>query len=87
MYRADDFNVQLFDSVQVRSQWDAKAEKWFFSVVDVVQVLTDSSIPKRYCSDLRRKLGKESGQAYDEIVRLKMTAVDGRLRDTDAADV
>jgi DNA-damage-inducible protein D len=79
--------VKLFESVQVRSHWNAEEEKWYFSVVDVVQVLTDSSIPKRYWSDLRRKLEKESGQPYEKIVRLKMKATDGRLRDTDAADV
>ena len=79
--------VQLFESTRVRSHWDAAQEKWYFSVVDVVQVLTDSTIPKRYWSDLRRKLEKESGQPYEEIVRLKMPAADGRLRETDAADV
>ena len=79
--------VKLFESVQVRSQWDERQEKWYFSVVDVVQVLTDSTIPKRYWSDLRRKLEKESGQPYEKIVRLKMPAADGRLRETDAADV
>jgi DNA-damage-inducible protein D len=45
----------------VRSHWGVRAEKWYFSVVDVVQVLTDSTIPKRDWSDLRRKLEKESG--------------------------
>lgn len=80
-------HVQLFESVQVRSHWSAEKEKWYFSVVDVVQVLTDSSIPKRYWSDLRRKLEKESGQPYEKIVRLKMPAADGRLRETDVADV
>ena len=79
--------VKLFESTRVRSHWEAAHEKWYFSVVDVVQVLTDSSIPKRYWSDLRRKLEKESGQPYEEIVRLKMPAADGRLRETDAADV
>lgn len=79
--------VKLFESTRVRSHWDAAHEKWYFSVVDVVQVLTDSTIPKRYWSDLRRKLEKESGQPYEEIVRLKMPAADGKLRDTDAADV
>ncbi len=79
--------VAMFESVQVRSQWNADEEKWYFSVIDVVQVLTDSTIPKRYWSDLRRKLEKESGQPYEKIVRLKMPAVDGRMRDTDAADV
>ena len=79
--------VKLFESNRVRSHWDAAQEKWYFSVVDVVQVLTDSTIPKRFWSDLRRKLEKESGQPYEEIVRLKMPAADGRLRETDAADV
>ena len=79
--------VKLFESTRVRSHWEAAHEKWYFSVVDVVQVLTDSTIPKRYWSDLRRKLEKESGQPYEEIVRLKMPAADGRLRETDAADV
>jgi DNA-damage-inducible protein D len=80
-------HVELFESVQVRSHWNAEEEKWYFSVVDVVQVLTDSTIPKRYWSDLRRKLEKESGQPYEKIVRLKIPAADGRWRDTDAADV
>jgi DNA-damage-inducible protein D len=80
-------HVDLFESVRVRSHWNAEEEKWYFSVVDVVQVLTDSTIPKRYWSDLRRKLEKESGQPYEKIVRLKIPAADGRLRDTDAADV
>lgn len=83
----NEHEVGLFESVQVRSHWSADEEKWYFSVVDVVQVLTDSTIPKRYWSDLRRKLGKESGQPYEKIVRLKMPAADGRLRETDAADV
>ena len=79
--------VKLFESVQVRSHWDETEEKWYFSVVDVVQVLTGSSIPKRYWSDLRRKLEKESGQPYEKIVRLKMSAQDGKARETDTADV
>lgn len=82
-----DHEIKLFESVQVRSHWDAAQEKWYFSVVDVVQVLTGSTIPKRYWSDLRRKLEKESGQPYEKIVRLKMPAADRRMRETDAADV
>jgi DNA-damage-inducible protein D len=80
-------HVELFESVQVRSHWNAEDEKWYFSVVDVAQVRTDSTIPKRCWCDLRRKLEKESGQPYEKIVRLKMPAADGRLRDTDVADV
>jgi DNA-damage-inducible protein D len=83
----NDHRIKLFESVNVRSHWDVVQEKWYFSVVDVVQVLTDSSIPKRYWSDLRRKLEKESGQPYEEIVRLKMPSADGKSRETDTADV
>ena len=85
--KKNDQGIKLFESAQVRSHWDAEQEKWYFSVVDVVQVLTDSSIPKRYWSDLRRKIEKESGQPYEEIVRLKMRANDGKSRETDVADV
>jgi DNA-damage-inducible protein D len=83
----NEHNIKLFESVNVRSHWDDVQEKWYFSVIDVVQVLTDSSIPKRYWSDLRRKLEKESGQPYEEIVRLKMPSADGKSRETDTADV
>ena len=62
--------VKLIETVQVRSHWSETEEKWYFSVVDVVQVLTGSTIPKRYWSDLRKKLEKESGQPYEKIVRL-----------------
>ena len=82
-----DQQVKLFESVQVRSHWSDLEEKWYFSVVDVVQVLTGSTIPKRYWSDLRKKQEKESGQPYEKIVRLKMHAKDGKARETDTADV
>lgn len=52
----------------------------FFSVVDVISVLTDTDIPKRYWSDLKRKLKKEGSQVYENIARLKMMAPDGKLR-------
>lgn len=80
--------IQLFEDHQVRSAWDDQKEEWFFSVVDVVSVLTGSSEPKRYWSDLKRKLKKEgANQTYENIVRLKMTAPDGKGRLTDAASI
>ena len=62
--------------------------EWYFSVVDVVAVLTESSIAKRYWTDLKRKLSNEEGffEVYDKIVRLKLTAEDGKLRATDCAN-
>ena len=79
-------NIKLFEEKHVRSVYNEQDEKWYFSVIDVIQVLTDSTVPKRYWSDLKRKLSKEGSQAYDKIVHLKMTAEDGKNRVTDTAD-
>jgi DNA-damage-inducible protein D len=79
--------VQLFESVQVRSRWSESEEKWYFSVVDVVQVLTDSERPRKYWSDLKTKLRKEGSEVSEKIGQLKMRAPDGKERETDAADV
>ena len=79
-------NIKLFEEKHVRSVYNEQDEKWYFSVIDVIQVLTDSSVPKRYWSDLKKKLSKEGSQAYDKIVHLKMTAEDGKNRVTDTAD-
>ncbi|RYD72806.1 MAG: hypothetical protein EOP53_21275 [Sphingobacteriales bacterium] len=78
--------VKIFEQKQVRSYWDEEKEQWFFSVIDVIEILTGSSIPKRYWSDLKKKLTKEGSQVYEEIVRLKMKAEDGKMRETDMAD-
>jgi hypothetical protein len=76
-----------FDGQSIRRVYDEDTEIWWFSVIDVVQVLTDSNNARRYWSDLKRKLAQESGseQAYEKIVQLKLTAPDGKQRDTDCA--
>jgi len=79
-------NIKLFESKKVRTHWDCKKEQWLFSVIDVVEILTDSTIPKRYWSDLKKKLQAVGSEAYEKIVRLKMEAPDGRFRETDVAD-
>jgi len=79
-------NIKLFESKKVRSHWDVEQEKWLFSVIDVIEILTGSSIPKRYWSDLKKKLASEGSETYEKIVRLKMLAEDGKMRDTDVAD-
>ncbi len=76
-------SIILFDQKQVRRHWDAEKELWFFSVVDVVAVLTDSSIPKRYWSDLKLRLREEGSQLYEKIVQLKFKATDGKKYTTD----
>ncbi|HAX01655.1 MAG: hypothetical protein UX04_C0001G0179 [Microgenomates group bacterium GW2011_GWF2_45_18] len=78
--------VVIFQGNQIRRLWNDKEEKWYFSVVDVVAVLTDSTIPRRYWSDLKTKLQKEGSEVYEKIVQLKMVAVDGKNYQTDAAD-
>jgi len=79
-------NIKLFEEKKVRSVFNEQEEKWYFSVIDVIQILTDSTVPKRYWSDLKKKLAKEGSQAYDKIVQLKMNAENGKNRVTDTAD-
>jgi hypothetical protein len=80
-------NIKLFESQKIRSHWDAEKEKWYFSVIDVIQVLTDSNNPRRYWSDLKRKLEEEGFfQLYDIIVQLKMMSPDGKKYVTDSID-
>ena len=76
-----------FDGQPIRRVCDESTETWWFSVIDVVQVLTDSNNARRYWSDLKRKLAQEAGteQPYEKIVQLKLTAPDGKQRQTDCA--
>jgi molybdopterin/thiamine biosynthesis adenylyltransferase len=77
-----------FDGQTIRRVYDEATETWWFSVIDVVQVLTDSNNARRYWSDLKRKLAQEAGagQPYEKIVQLKLTSPDGKLRETDCAE-
>ena len=79
-------NIKLFESKNVRSHYDADKEIWFFSVIDVIEILTDSSIPKRYWSDLKKKLTKEGSQLYEKIVQLKFEAADGKKYASDCLE-
>ena len=78
--------LQLFEKRRVRTVWDDQQEKWYFSIIDVCEVLTSTDNPRRYWSDLKRKLLAEGSQVYEEIVQLKLRASDGKLRLTDVAD-
>ena len=79
-------SIKLFEEKKVRTYWDEHQQKWYFSVIDVIEILTGSSIPKRYWSDLKKKLSAEGSEAYEKIVRLKMFAEDNKNRETDTAD-
>ena len=76
----------LFEDKPIRSVWDPDKEDYYFSVVDVVEVLTDSPMPRRYWSDLKRTLSLEGSQLYEKIVQLKLKAQDGKMRLTDVLD-
>ncbi len=79
--------IQLFDNTQVRIVWNEEEEQFYFSVVDVIQVLTDSTTPRRYWSDLKRKLSAEGNQTYEKIVQLRLVSQDGKKRLTDVANM
>lgn len=79
-------NIKLFEEKKVRSYWDAEKEQWYFSVIDVIEILTGSTIPKRYWSDLKKKLTKEGSELYEKIVQLKLESSDGKKYATDCLD-
>lgn len=79
--------IQLFEDKRIRTAWDEEREEWYFSIIDVVDVLTGSENPRRYWSDLKRKLKAEgANELYEKIVQLKLRAPDGKRRLTDVAD-
>ncbi len=80
-------SIKLFESKKIRVHWDDDAEKWYFSIIDIIETLTDSNNPRRYWSDLKRKLSKEGfNQLYEIIVQLKLESSDGKKYETDCAD-
>jgi len=78
--------IVIFEGDQIRRQWDEEKELWYFSIIDMVQILTGSTIPRRYWSDLKAKLKSEGSEVYEKIVQLKIIAEDGKKRETDMAD-
>lgn len=81
--------MKLFEGNKIRSLWDSEKEEWYFSIIDILAVLTDSNNPRRYWSDLKRKMKDEEGadQLYENIVQLKLKSLDGKMRETDVADM
>ena len=80
--------IQFFENAKIRVVWDEAEEKYYFSVVDVIAALTESSVAKRYWTDLKRRLKAEGAdEVYAKIVQLKMPAADGKNYATDAADL
>jgi hypothetical protein len=80
-------NIKLFQDKKIRTTFNEADQKWYFAIIDVVQVLTESSNARRYWSDLKRKLVKEGyNELYENIVQLKLEAPDGKLRETDCTN-
>lgn len=78
--------LEFFFDDKVRKVWHKQKEEWYFSVVDVCQVLTGSQNPKNYWNMLKSRLASEGNETYTNCVRLKMKAADGKMRKTDAAN-
>lgn len=78
--------LQLFEEKKIRSVWDDKEEKWYFSIVDVCAVLTESKDPTAYWRKLKQRLKQEGNETVTNCHGLKMTAADGKKRLTDVAD-
>lgn len=78
--------IQIFENKNVRTAWDEEQEKWYFSIVDVVEVLTDSPNPRKYWSVLKNRLKKEGSELTTNCSQLKMQSADGKFYKTDVAD-
>ena len=78
--------IKLFEEQQVRSIWDAEQEKWYISIVDVIEILTGTDRPRKYWSDLKAKLKKEGSELSEKIGQLKLQSSDGKFYQSDVAD-
>ena len=78
--------IQLFEDKRIRTAWDEAKEEWFFSIVDVIAVLTDSKDPAAYWRKLKQRMREEGSETVTNCHGLKMTAADGKKRLTDVAD-
>ena len=77
--------IKVFEDKKIRAIWSDEAQDWYFSIVDTCEVLAEATNPRRYWSDLKRKLKAEGSQLYEIIVQLKMQSADGKYYKTDAA--
>jgi hypothetical protein len=78
--------IKLFEEKQVRTLWNEENEKWYFSIIDVIEILTGTERPRKYWSDLKTKLKKEGSQLSEKIGQLKLLSSDGKSYKTDVAD-
>jgi hypothetical protein len=79
-------SIKIFEDKKVRTIWDAEQEKWYLSVIDVIEILTGSPRPRKYWNALKTKLKAEGSELSQNMGQLKMEAEDGKMRMTDVAD-
>ena len=80
-------DIKIFENKKIRSHYDEEAEKWYFSVVDIIEILTESKEPRKYWSVLKARLKKEGSELTTICSQLKMQANDGKFYKTDVLDV
>lgn len=78
--------IKIFEDKKVRALWDGEQEKWYFSIIDVIEILTNSDRPRKYWNDLKTKLKKEGSELSEKIGQLKIKSTDGKAYKTDVAD-
>jgi len=78
--------IKIFEDKKVRTLWDAENEKWYFSVIDVIEILTGSPRPRKYWNALKTKLIEEGSELSHKLGQLKMQSADGKFYLTDVAD-
>lgn len=79
-------NLKLFEQKQVRTHWNEEEQKWYFSIIDVIEILTGTDRGRKYWSDLKTKLKKEGSELSEKIGQLKLQSADGKFYKTDVAD-
>jgi hypothetical protein len=79
-------SIILFNQKEVRRHWDEENEIWYFSIVDIIEVLTESNRPRKYWNDLKKKLIEEGSELSEKIGQLKMKSSDGKFYETDVLD-
>lgn len=78
---------KIFNNETIRTVWDKEEEKYYISIVDIIEVLTKSARPRKYWSDLKKRITEEGNEVSDKIGQLKLKASDGKYRMTDVCDI
>ena len=75
--------IKVFENKNIRTVWNEEEEDWYFSVVDIIEILTGAERPRKYWNDLKKKLTIDGSELSEKIGQLKMAAADGKMRETD----